>query len=88
MKKYIDRLNESTEQKNTANNFLSAEESQISLQSEQLRCKKELASLKNQLESLKGCKPLNIKSIYDINNRVSLLERELAFYDNLMKELF
>lgn len=88
MKKYIDRLNESAEETAKSNNPLIAEESNLTLQSEQLRCKKDIAVAVNSLDKLKSAHPLDCKAIYTCSNKISLLERELEFYNDLAKELF
>ena len=86
--KYLDRLNQTAEETAKSNNVLIAEEKHLDFQKEAFECKKQISMQVRTIEELKSSKDFTAKSLYQLECKVQLLERELAYYNNLIKELF
>lgn len=86
--KYLNLLNQTTEEKEKKNNVLIAKEAKLNLQTVQLRIEREIASKEIAMEKLKGCNPFRPELLYAVYNELQLLQREQKFYSSLEEELF
>jgi hypothetical protein len=86
--KYLDLLNEKAEETAKANNVLVAETAQLNVAQKTLACKKQLAALNVKLAEYRRAKDFNPESIFATHNAIELTKREIAFYEELNKELF
>ena len=86
--KYLDRLNQTAEETAKSNNVLIAEEKHLDFQRESFECKKQISIQLRTIEDLKSSKGFTAKSLYQLECKVQLLNRELEYYNNLIQELF
>jgi hypothetical protein len=86
--KYLDRLNQTAEETAQTNNVLIAEEKHLDIQRESFECKKAISIQLRAIEDLKSSTTFTAKSLYQLECKVQLLNRELAYYNNLIQELF
>jgi nicotinic acid mononucleotide adenylyltransferase len=86
--KFIDRLNQTAEETAKSNNILVAEEKHLDFQKEVLECKKQIAALNQAIETAKSSTNVSAKYLYGKQCEKQLLDRELRYYEELLKELF
>lgn len=86
--KFLERLNQTAEETAKNNNILVAEEKHLDFQKEVLECKKQISSITQAIETAKSSTTVSAKYLYTKQCEKQLLERELSYYEELLKELF
>ena len=86
--KYLDLLNRTADETAKSNNPLIAESAQLDIMQKTLACKKVLAEKNALLAKLKSSADFKVDEIYACHNVIGLMTRQIAFYEELTKELF
>ena len=86
--KFIDRLNQTAEETAKTNNQLIADEKHLDFQKEASTCKQQIAAQTQAIEELKSSRTFTAKALYQAENKLHLMRRELVYYEELIKELF
>lgn len=86
--KYVDRLNQSQDQRDAESSQFAAEQAKLNHQSSLLSTRSALAAARRELETLKSANPLNFQSIVDKSDHIRSLTQGEELLVKLGEELF
>ena len=86
--KFIDRISQNADDKQTEEFAFLNEEHSIKAESDILGLKRDIAKIKRDIENSKSCKHLSLNDVYELDCKLELLKRKLKAFRAYKKELF
>lgn len=86
--KYLELINQSSEESAKADNELCAAEAKLNVEAEILDLRKKLASQMRNLEEAKRSRAFDIKAIYQLQCQIDLNKRAIEHHEQILKDLF